>query len=190
MKTAALACEHFNKGVVGFDIASDELGHPLNNHLDAFIKVQKHNIPCTAHAGEARGAESVWETLEKLQPQRIGHGVRSTEDDRLLKHLKNKKIHLEICPTSNIQTRACDDLQSHPIDKMYQQGISLSVNTDARTISNTTSTREYLLLQDAFKWTVEHFYHCNKEAINNAFTSDATKKAILARLDQAYLHYL
>ncbi|NNF36333.1 MAG: adenosine deaminase [Saprospiraceae bacterium] len=190
MKTAALACQFYNKGVIGFDIASDELGHPLNNHLEAFKKVQEQGIPCTAHAGEARGAESVWETLEKLHPQRIGHGVRSTEDDHLLRHLKNKNIHLEICPTSNIQTRACKDLHSHPIDKMYHLGLSLSVNTDARTISNTTSTREYLLLQEVFKWTIEHFYSCNKEAIKHAFTSGTIKKVIDDQLDKAYLKYL
>lgn len=190
MKTASLACQYYKKGVVGFDIASDELGHPLDNHLDAFRIVQQHHIPCTAHAGEVRGAESVWETLEKLHPQRIGHGVRSVEDDQLLNYLKNKNIHLEICPTSNIQTRACNDFHSHPIDMMYHRGLSLSVNTDARTISNTTCTKEYLLLQEEFNWTIEHFYNCNLQAIKHAFTSEVIKREIKDLLDKVYLKYL
>ena len=98
MLSAELACQFYGQGVVGFDIASDESGFPLDNHIDAFKKVQDHGIPCTAHAGEARGAESVWETLNKIRPSRIGHGVRSSEDEELLHFFRQKSIHLEICP--------------------------------------------------------------------------------------------
>ncbi len=185
-QSAQLACQFFGKGVIGFDIASDESGYPLDNHIAAFQVVRDHKIPCTAHAGEARGAESVWETLHKIRPQRIGHGVRSTEDEKLLDHMVEHDIHLEICPTSNIQTRACPSMHLHPIDMMYRKGISLSVNTDARTISDTTLTKEYKILEDHFNWDLNHFYQCNLEAIKHAFTTDKIKKDVLTRLNAAY----
>ena len=184
--TARLACQHFGKGVVGFDIASDEAGYPLDAHIQAFEIVQNFGIPCTAHAGEARGVESVWETLYKLQPSRLGHGVRSAEDQVLLDHLKEKDIHLEICPTSNIQTRAIETMEVHPVAKMFQQGISLSINTDARTISNTSCTEEYKKLHKEFNWGFNEIFKCNMEAIDHAFTSIEIKTRIKNKLKQAY----
>ncbi|MCB0620940.1 MAG: adenosine deaminase, partial [Saprospiraceae bacterium] len=110
--------EQFRTGlVVGFDIAADEAGYPIDAHLAAFQYAQRHGIPCTAHAGEACGADSVWETLEHFHPQRIGHGVRSVEDPALVEHLARRQIHLEVCPTSNLQTKVFRQMCDHSIGR-------------------------------------------------------------------------
>ena len=94
METAELVRKYKGTHIVGFDIAADEAGFPIDNHIKAFQFAKAHNIHCTAHAGEARGAESVWETLKNFHPSRIGHGVRSAEDAQLLSFLKANNIHL------------------------------------------------------------------------------------------------
>ena len=91
-----------NTAVAGFDIASDEAGFPIDCHVKAFEYAIKRDIPRTAHAGEGRGPDSVWETLEHFRPHRIGHGVRSVEDEELIEFLVSDGVHLEICPTANI----------------------------------------------------------------------------------------
>ncbi len=102
LETVKLVERFKGTSVVGFDIAGDEVGFPIDAHIAAFQYARAHNIPCTAHAGEARGAESVWETLQHFNPLRIGHGWRSIEDPALLEHLRQHHIHLEVCPTSNV----------------------------------------------------------------------------------------
>ena len=139
--------------VVGFDIAADEAGFPLDQHLAAFAWAHAHNIPCTARAGEACGPASVWQTLQQLRPQRIGHGVRSIEDPELVEHLRATRMHLEICPTSNVQTNTCRQLLDHPVDQLFRAGVPLSVKTDARTISNVNLYDEYATLHRTFGWT-------------------------------------
>ena len=134
----------------------------------------------TAHAGEAKGAESVWETLKNFHPSRIGHGVRSTEDTNLMEFLKQENIHLEVCPTSNVQTNVVDKIKNHPVDKIYKSGVSMSINTDARTISNVDLRQEYETLEKYFNWEKEQFLKCNLEAIKHAFIS-SEKKAILVK---------
>ena len=172
--------------VVGLDIAADEKGHPVDNHIKAFRHAKKHHINCTAHAGEARGPESVWETLSAFAPARIGHGVRSVEDKTLLDHLKDRRIHLEICPTSNVQTNVYDRLEDHRLDEIYRYGVSMSINTDARAISGTTLAGEYEKLNLLFGWRLEHFKRCNLEAIAHAFASDDVKDRVRKLLEQAY----
>jgi adenosine deaminase len=186
METVKLVQQFRDTYVAGFDIAADEAGFPIDNHIKAFEYAREHGLNCTAHAGEARGAESVWETLSNFRPSRIGHGVRSIEDPKLLDFLKEKDIHLEVCPTSNIQVDVFDRIESHSVDQLYKKGISISINTDARTISDTTLAREYLLLENIFQWKKEQFLHCNLEAIKHAFVSDDIKTRIASHLRKAY----
>jgi adenosine deaminase len=100
--------------------------------------------------------------------------------------LKEKGIHLEVCPTSNVQTNVVDQIKDHPADKIYKTGISMGINTDARTISNTTLTREYNLLADHFQWTVEDLKKCNLEAIEKSFADEQTKAAVKEMIQAAY----
>ena len=159
---------------------------PIDNHITAFQFAHEHRIHCTAHAGEAKGAESVWETLNHLHPSRIGHGVRSAEDEKLLDFLKEKNIHLEVCPTSNIQVNVFDTIENHPADKLYNHGVSMSINTDARTITPVTLTSEYDLLTKIFGWEKEHFLRCNLEAIEHAFCDDTIKDKLKEKIIAAY----
>lgn len=186
METVRLVDRFRGTTVAGFDIAADEAGYPIDQHVSAFQYAFNHHILCTAHAGEARGAESVWETLQHLRPARIGHGVRSLEDMNLIAHLREEKIHLEICPSCNIQIDIFDEYKDHPIDTLYQLGLSVGVNTDARTITNITLTEEYDKLCRTFGWTSEHFFRCNRNALRASFIPDDLKQSLLARLTMEY----
>lgn len=186
MQVIQLVEQFMGTRVVGFDIAADEAGFPIDAHVKAFHYAHAKGIPCTAHAGEARGPKSVWETLEHFKPSRIGHGVRSIEDPGLIQHLKDQGIHLEVCPNSNLQTNMYERIIDHPADRLFREGVSMSINCDARTITNTNLIREYSDLQSHFNWTPAHFLTCNKAAIDAAFTSQETKQALLHQLEQAY----
>jgi adenosine deaminase len=186
MKTVALVNEFKGTHILGFDIAADEAGFPIANHIKAFQFAHENGIHCTAHAGEAKGAESVWETLNHFHPSRIGHGVRSAEDIALLSFLKANNIHLEVCPTSNVQTSVFDKIEYHSADKIFHAGVSMSINTDARTISNVTLTDEYTLMERIFHWNKEQFKKCNLEAIDHSFTSADIKQKIRSKIEAAY----
>ncbi len=190
LQTVQLARQFIGQYVAGFDIAGDEAGYPLDAHRAAFSYARRHGIACTAHAGEARGPKSVWETLESLSPDRIGHGVRSIEDPRLLAHLKKLQIHLEVCPSSNLKTNMYEEIASHPVDRLYQEGLSVGINTDGRTISNVALTEEYNKLAAAFGWSARHFLACNLRALEAAFVDEQTKDRLRHRLESAYLKLL
>ncbi|WP_460473422.1 adenosine deaminase [Emticicia fontis] len=186
MQTVKLVEQFKGTHVVGFDIAADEAGYPIDNHVAAFVYAKENQLNVTAHAGEARGAESVWETLKHLHPSRIGHGVRSVEDPDLLAFLKKEDIHLEICPTSNVQTNVIADISQHPADKIYKSGVSMSINTDARAISNVTLQDEYETLERLFGWKKAEFLRCNLEAVKHAFISEDKKAKLRKKLLAAY----
>lgn len=186
METVKLVNEFYDKGVVGFDIAADEAGFPLDNHISAFEYAHEYKLNCTAHAGEAKGAESVWETINKLKTKRIGHGVRSIEDDRLIDFLLDNNHHLEVCPTSNIKTKTFESLEEHPIDKLFKRNVSLSINSDGRTISDVNLNEEYHKLSDLFGWSVQELRQCNLNAIDYAFTSEKNKAILRQKINRAY----
>lgn len=186
METVKLVEQFKGTTVAGFDIAADEAGFPIDNHIFAFKYAKEKGIHCTAHAGEAKGPESVWETLEHFGPTRIGHGVRSYEDEKLVQYLREHKIHLELCPTCNVQINIYDEYKDHPIDQLYKAGVNLNINTDARTITNISLTKEYQKLHKTFGWTMEDFYKCNVMAVDAAFLKDAVKEDLKKKLHTAY----
>lgn len=178
-----------NTIVVGFDIAANEAGYPIEAHKKAFEYAIKKDIPRTAHAGEAKGAESVWDTLRYFKPQRIGHGVRSIEDEELIDFLVNNEIHLEICPTCNIQTDVFKEYSDHPIDFLYNSGVSVGVNTDARSLVNVTLTEEHIKLANVFGWEIEHFYKCSINSLSHAFITNDAKEELRQVLLSGYSTY-
>ena len=188
--TVKLVEQFAGTNVVGFDIAGDEAGFPIDAHKKAFAYAKEKAIHCTAHAGEASGPKSVYETIEHFHPTRIGHGVRSAEDENLLSLLKEKDIHLEVCPTSNVQTNICNNLEDHSVDRIYKKGVSLSINCDARTISNITLSAEYAGLARVFGWQKAQFLHCNLEGLRHSFADNATKEKIGKQLELAYQNSL
>ena len=172
--------------VAGFDIAADKPGNVIDAHLPAFQYARDKRIPYTAHAGETRGLENVWETVEIFTPSRIGHGVCSITDPELLEHLRQHGIHLEACPSCNVQTDCYDTYADHPIDRLYRAGISVGVNTDTRTIGNITLSQEYEKLHHTFGWEVEEFYQCNRNALEAAFLPEDLRDVLLNRLGDGY----
>ena len=186
MATVKLVEQFKGTYVAAFDIAGDEAGCPVTNHMDAFDYAREKGLHITAHAGEASGPESVWETLEHFKPTRIGHGARSVEDQKLVEHLREKKIHLEICPSCNVQTSMYDEYKDHPVDQLKKEGVSLSINTDCRTIVDVTLTGEYNKLQKTFGWTKQDFFDCNVNALNAAFIPDELKTKLLIKLAEGY----
>jgi adenosine deaminase len=182
LRTARLVERFKGSHVVALDLAGDEAGFPLDAHIPAFRFAVDHGINRTAHAGEADGAASVWETLRAFEPSRIGHGVRSIEDPELVEHLKTKGIHLELCPSSNVQTRVCSAFRDHPADRLLRAGVSLSINTDARTITNVTLNKEYARLGVQFGWSEVEFRACNQAALDAAFVDEPVKMRLISQL--------
>jgi adenosine deaminase len=128
--------------------------------------------------------------LEHFDPSRLGHGVRAIEDPKLVEHLRKQQIHLEVCPSCNVQTDIFDTYADHPIDTFYRAGIPLSVNTDARTLVNVTLSQEYAKLHETFGWDTEDFYQCNRNGLKAAFVEDGVRERLLAQLAKGYQQFL
>jgi adenosine deaminase len=182
MRTAELVREFEGSLVAGLDIAGDEAGFPLDQHEAAFRYAKQHGLARTAHAGEALGPASVWETLRRLEPTRIGHGVRSIEDEALVEHLRANHVHLEVCPTSNVVVDVVRSYADHPIDRLYRAGVSLGVSTDVRTIVDVTLSVEYERLRDAFGWQADDFRRCNRAALAASFAPPEVQARVARRL--------
>ena len=185
LATAHLVEQFRGSRVAALDIAGDEAGYPIDAQIPAFRYAIEHGLDRTAHAGEARGPDSVWETLREFRPSRIGHGVRSIEDPKLVEHLIRERIHLEVCPTSNLQTGISRDFAEHSVDALYRAGVPLSISTDTRTITNITLTEEYRNLKRHFGWTGADLLACNQAAVRAAFVPEATRQDLLERLRPA-----
>ena len=154
---AELAVAYRDRGVVGFDIAGAEAGFPPTRHLDAFEYLRRENFHFTIHAGEAFGLPSIWEAIQWCGADRLGHGVRIVDDitaggalGRLAQYVRDKRIPLEMCPSSNVQTGAAKSIAEHPIGLLRKLQFRVTVNTDNRLMSDTSMTREMVLLAEAF----------------------------------------
>jgi adenosine deaminase len=177
-----IADKYRDQGVGGFDLAGDEAGYPLDQHIPVFRAARDKGLNITAHAGEAVGAHSVREVIEQLGTRRIGHGVRSIEDPAVIELLLANDVHLEVCPSCNIQIDVFDRYEDHPVDALVRRGVSVGINTDARGPTDLTLTEEYEQLQAVFGWDEARFRAANLGAIERAFADEATKAAIRAKL--------
>lgn len=167
LKLAELAIAFKNKGVIGFDLAGGEYNNPAKAHKEAFDLALKNNLNITIHAGEAYGPESIHQALHYCGTHRIGHGTRLVEDGDLLNYVNDHRIPLEICIKSNFHTKAVSDIRNHPIDFYIDYGLRVTINTDNRTISDTTVTDEYMLAINELKLD----YPTIKYVILNGFKS-------------------
>jgi adenosine deaminase len=143
LELAQLAVAYRRRGVVGFDLAGGEAGNPASRHAKAFQYARNHDMACTCHAGEGDGAQSVREAIHVCGASRIGHATRLFEDPSLLEYVNDRRIALEICLTSNVQTRATESYETHPLRQYYEQGLNVVLNTDNRLMSGTTLVDEY-----------------------------------------------
>jgi adenosine deaminase len=177
---AELAVEYRDRGVVGFDIAGAEAGFPPTRHLDAFEYLRRENAHFTIHAGEAFGLPSIWEAIQWCGADRLGHGVRIMDDitvapdgsvtlGKLAAYVRDRRIPLELCPTSNVQTGAAESIATHPIGLLRTLGFRVTVNTDNRLMSGTSMSREMDLLSQAFGWGLKDMEWLTINAMKSAF---------------------
>lgn len=154
LRIAELCVAFKNRGVVGFDLAGSEVGNPAKVHRQAFQLVIDNNINCTAHAGESFGPDSVHQALHKCGAHRIGHGTRLVENGDLLNYVNDHRIPLEVCPSSNLQTRAATSWETHPVDFFVDYGLRVTINTDNRLMSDTTVSKELHLCHRHYGWSL------------------------------------
>ncbi len=177
---AELAVEYRDLGVVGFDIAGAEAGFPPTRHLDAFEYLRRENAHFTIHAGEAFGLPSIWEAIQWCGADRLGHGVRIMDDitvapdgsvtlGKLAAYVRDRRIPLELCPTSNVQTGAAASIATHPIGLLRTLGFRVTVNTDNRLMSGTSMSHEMDLLSEAFGWGLKDMEWLTINAMKSAF---------------------
>ncbi|GAA2505745.1 adenosine deaminase [Winogradskya humida] len=172
---AELAVRYRDQGVVGFDIAGAEAGFPPTRHLDAFEYLQRENFHFTIHAGEAFGLPSIWQAIQWCGADRLGHGVRIVDDingselGRLASYVRDKRIPLELCPSSNVQTGAAPSIAEHPIGLLRDLRFRVTVNTDNRLMSGTSMSREMALLAENFGWGWSELQWLTINAMKSAF---------------------
>ncbi|MDJ0319590.1 adenosine deaminase [Pseudarthrobacter sp. PS3-L1] len=210
---AELAVRHRNKGAVGFDIAGAEDGFLPARFRDAFTFLAENNFPATVHAGEAAGLESIQSALVDGRALRLGHGVRIAEDimvefesdeesddpedniglvtlGDLASWVRDRGIALEICPSSNLQTGAIanfgEDIESHPVDMLYQLGFNVTINTDNRLMSGVSLTDEFELLVETFDYDLDDLLELTLNAAEAAFLPLEEKEALVEYINEAY----
>jgi adenosine deaminase len=181
LEIAELAVRFRDAGVVGFDIAGAEAGYPPTRHLDAFQYVMRENFHATIHAGEAFGLPSIWEAVQWCGAERLGHGVRIVDDikgpdgaeqlGRLAAYIRDTRIPLELCPTSNVNTGVCASVADHPIGMLRRLRFRVTVNTDNRLMSNTSMSKEFEKLSAAFGWGLDDFEWLTINTVKSAFAA-------------------
>lgn len=198
LEMAELAVANRERGVVGFDIAGEEAGHPPKAHLEAFQLCRRENFSITIHAGEAFGPPSIWQALQYCGAHRIGHGVRLVEDmaidgDRVVKlgplaaYIRDKRIPLELCPSSNVDTGAVPTLAEHPIRHFIAQRFRVTVNTDNRLMSHVTLSDEFQRLSRVAGLTLGDVERLSINAMKSAFIGYDERVAIIyARIKPGY----
>ena len=177
---AELAIRHRDSGVVGFDLAGGEHGFPPKKHVEAFQAIERASFHITIHAGEAFGAESIWQALHYCGAHRLGHATRLRDDievrtdgtlklGRLAQYILDRRVPLEMCLLSNLHTGACDSLEEHPFGLFFRSGFRVCLNTDDRLMSDTTMTRETTLATELFNLNLDELEKLSLNAIKSAF---------------------
>ncbi len=179
---ADLTVAYKNRGVVAFDLAGAEYNYPAKKHKDAFFTVINKNMATTIHAGEAYGPESIHQALHYCKADRIGHGTRLYEDEDLLRYVRDFRIPVEICLTSNVQTRAVESFDKHPLRRYFDENLVLSLNTDNRLMSATTVTDEYWRAHRHLGFTWPELVDIALMSFDSAFLPWDRKQEMIARV--------
>ena len=180
LEVAECAVRWRDAGVVGFDIAGPEAGYPPTRYLDAFDYVRRENFHITIHAGESFGPPSIWEALQFCGAERLGHGVRIVDDitlrddgsvalGRLAAFVRDRRVPLEMCPTSNVHTGAATSIEDHPFDLLRRLRYRVTVNTDNRLMSNVSLSSEFAALEEAFRIGLGEMEWLTINAMKSAF---------------------
>ena len=197
-QAAAAVVKYRNKGVVGFDIAGPEDGFPPSNQIETFEYLRKENAHFTIHAGEAYGLPSIWEAIQICGAERLGHGVRIIDDidftgatpklGRLASYVRDRRIPLELCPTSNLQTGAAKTYKEHPIGVLAKLRFRITLNTDNRLMSNTSMSNEMMQCVAAFDWKFVDLQRVTVNALKSSFIPFEERLEIIEKVVKpAYL---
>ena len=169
LEMAKLAVEFKNEGVVAFDLAGGEKGNSAASHAGAFLYARENNLAVTVHAGEGDGPESIREAVHVCGANRIGHGTRLIEDPELTQYVNDRRIALEVCLTSNVQTRVAESYATHPFREYFDQGLNVTLNTDNRLMSATTLTDEYVYAAEHLGFNLEELAAVALNGFESAF---------------------
>jgi adenosine deaminase len=188
-EVAELAVKYRDQGVVGFDIAGPEDGFPPSDQLDTFEYLRRENAHFTIHAGEAYGLPSIWEAIQLCGAERLGHGVRIADDidfnhtpprlGRLSSYVRDRRVPLEMCPSSNIQTGVADSFANHPLAKLSKLRFRVTINTDNRLMSATSMSREMTEMVNQCDWTFQDLQRVTINALKSAFIPFEERLAII-----------
>ncbi len=182
LELARVAADYRSAGVIAFDLAGAERGHPAKDHRAAFEYAAAHGMACTCHAGEGDGPHSIQEALHDCGAQRIGHGTRLAEDPSLLDEVIQRRIPLEMCLSSNVHTHAVASVAEHPFKRYLQQGVVVTLNTDGRLTDGITLTDEYYLAHTALSLAPDELARVALNACESAFLPDFEKVALVSRV--------
>lgn len=184
MQMARLAAEYRPHGVVGFDLAGAERGHPAADHEAAFQHAIAHGLACTCHAGEGWGPDSVRQAVHTCGAKRVGHGTRLIEDVALTREVAQRGVALEICLTSNLQTHAAESYAEHPLRRYFDLGLAVVLNTDNRLMSDVTLVDEYRHAAQHLAFTAEELCRVALNGFEHAFVEHNEKATLIARARQ------
>lgn len=179
---AELAVAYRHRGVVGFDLAGGEAGNPARAHARAFDYARMHDLACTCHAGEGDGAESVREAVHVCGADRLGHATRLIEDSSLTDYCNDRRITLEICLTSNVQTRATESYATHPFREYFDRGLNVVLNTDNRLMSGVTLTDEYVHAAESMRFTFDELAQVAMNGFESCFLPHEERMRLVARV--------
>jgi adenosine deaminase len=182
LRLAQLAVAFKDKGVVGFDLAGGEFGNPASIHAAAFEYCMEHGLACTCHAGEGDGPDSIRQAVHDCHAHRIGHATRLLEDPALVEEVHERGIALELCLTSNVQTRATERYETHPLKQFLARGMNVCLNTDNRLMSDTTLVDEYYHAATSCDCTFDELAGMALDGFRSSFLPDTEKVALVARM--------
>jgi len=184
------ATPYLGKGLVGIGLGGSEQDFPPGPYESLFREARKRGFRLTAHAGEAAGAESIWAAVNTLRVDRVGHCTRAYEDPQLVSMLKETRIPLEVCLTSNVRTGVCESPEAHPVRQFFRQGLMVTVNSDDPTMFNTSITEEYSLLARRLGFTLDDLKQLSSNSIEASFMSDEERVSMKALCDREWAELL
>lgn len=183
IEVVELANRYKDQGVVGVDLAGNEEDFPPEIHKEAFTLSRSYGLNITIHAGETGKSENITKSIRELHSQRIGHGTFAYKDEEVVKYLKDHQVPLEVCPTSNVHTKAVKSIESHPVKKYIEQGLKVTLNTDNRTVSKVTLTEEYVNLIEKLGVSFDKVIEIMRNTIEAGFCSKEVKEKLLSEFE-------